>query len=95
MDFPRMELLNLQDRFFKERYRKFVENLQEDLNASLWPDAARFIARVNNDRPVPVKMVLLVRYWSAIVLRGDGLYGRAPWDEHVFCAYTISAGDLE
>jgi hypothetical protein len=93
--FPRMELLNWKDRYSKERYRKFVENLQDDKNAALWPDAARFIARVNNDRPVRVKMVFLIRYWSAIIPSADGSYKPPPWDEHVFYAYKISAGDLE
>lgn len=93
--FPRMELLNLEDRYFKERYRKYVENLNDDAKDVLWPDAARFIARLNNNRPVRVKMVFLIRRWSAIVVRGDGSYGRAPSDAHIFYAHTISAGDLE
>ena len=93
--FPRMELLNLKDRYFKERYRKFVENLNDDAHAELWPDAARFIARVNNNRPARVKVVFLVRHWSAIVLRGDGSYDGAPWDAHIFYAHNISARDLE
>ena len=93
--FPRMELLHLRDRYFKERYRKFVENLKDDRNAALWPDAARFIARVNNNRPVPVKMVLFVQHWSDIVVRADGSFGLAPWDAHVFYASKISAGDLK
>jgi hypothetical protein len=88
--FPRMELLNLKDRYFKERYRKFVENLSDDAHAELWPDAARFIARVNSNRPARVKMVFLVRRWSAIVLRGDGSYDGAPWDAHIFYAHTTA-----
>jgi hypothetical protein len=98
--FPRMELLNWKDRYSKERYRKFVEILQDEKNAAYWPDAARFIARVNNDRPVHVKMVLLIRYWSAINPRPagaavNGSYKPAPWDEHVFYALPITPGDLE
>ena len=93
--FPRMELLNLKDRYFMERYRKFVENVNDDTHAALWPDAARFIARVNNNRAVRVKMVFLVRHWSAVLLLEDGSYLGAPWDAHLFYAQTISAGDLE
>jgi hypothetical protein len=92
--FPRMELLNWKDRYLKERYRKFVENLKEDKNAALWPDVAIFVARLNNDRPVRVKMVFLIRYWSAISPRADGSSTPAPWDVHVFYARTISTGDL-
>lgn len=93
--FPRMELLSLKDRYFKERYRKFTDVLEDEKNAALWPDAARFIARVNNNRPVPVAMVFLVRHWSAIQARADGSYMAAPWDSHIFWAQKISAGDLE
>jgi hypothetical protein len=92
--FPRMERLGLKDRYFKERYRKFVENLKEDANQPLWPDAAKFIARLNNDRPVAEKMVLLVRYWSPIVPRADGAWKPEPWEGHVFYARWIAAGDL-
>jgi hypothetical protein len=93
--FPRMELLDFRDRYLKERYRKFVENLNVDGNAALWPDAARFIARVNNNRPVPVKMVFLVRHWSAIIPWDEGSYFPMPWDAHVFFSQSISAGDLQ
>ncbi|HWF11526.1 MAG TPA: hypothetical protein VG297_23825 [Bryobacteraceae bacterium] len=85
--FPRMEQLGLTDRYVSERYRKFVENLQADKNASLWPDAARFIATRNDDRPVPVRMVLLVRYWSEMTQRADGTFAAAPWQAHVFYSW--------
>src|SRR5262249_53001901 len=45
--FPRMEQLSLNERYCKERYRKFVENLEKDSDSPLWPDAARFIARLH------------------------------------------------
>ena len=92
---PRMEQLSLTDRYFQERYRKYAENLKEDTNAAIWPDAARFIARHNSNGPSPVKMVLLVRYWSFIVPRPDGEYVPAPWDEHVFYSYTVQPEDLQ
>ena len=93
--FPRMEQLSLTKRYFKERYRKFVEYLNGDSYSALWPDAARFIARRNNNRPSPVRMVFLVRYWSDIVPRADGSYIPGPWDAHLFYGYTVQAGDLK
>jgi hypothetical protein len=92
--FPRMEQLGLMDRYLRERYRKFAENLQEDKNASLWPDAARFIATRNNDRPVPVRMVFLVRYWSEITHRADGTFAAAPWEAHVFYSLPVKPEDF-
>jgi hypothetical protein len=91
--FPRMDLLNLRDRYVQERYRKFVENLNG--NVALWPDAARFIARMNNNRPIPVNMVFLVRHWSNIVFSPDGSYAPTPWDERIFYAYRPSAWELQ
>jgi len=93
--FPRMERLSLTSRYFKERSRKFVENLKEDKFALLWPDAARFIARLNNNGPNPVKMVLLVRHWSNIVPRMDGAKTPEPWDSHVFYGYMVRPEDLD
>jgi len=92
--FPRMERLGLGERMFKERYRKYVENLKEDGNAALWPDAARFIARHNNDRPAPVRIVFLVRYWADIVPQSGGPYRASPFEAHVFYAYTVLPEDL-
>jgi hypothetical protein len=92
--FPRMEQLSLGERYFKERYRKYAENLPQIQCQALWPDAARRIAR-NNNRSGAVKMVLLVQYWSSIVLAPGGSYRDAPWDAHVFYAYTINPADSE
>jgi hypothetical protein len=93
--FPRMERLSLTERYSKERYRKFVENLNEEKNSPLWPDAARFIARLNNTGSVPVKMVFLVRYWSDIALRLGGAYPPERPDVHVFYGYAPKPGDLK
>ncbi len=93
--FPRMERLGLRDRYFKERYRKFVENLKEDSNSALWPDVARRIAWLNKSSQSPERMIFLVRYWSDIKLRSDGLYIPSSWDEHVFYGYNVEAGDVK
>jgi hypothetical protein len=93
--FPRMDRISLTQRYFKERYRKFAENLKEDGNSALWQDAARFIARLNNSGQSPEKMVLLIRHWSDIVPQNDGSYTPAPWNAHVFYGYTVDPEDLK
>jgi hypothetical protein len=93
--FPRMERLSLTERYFKERYRKFVENLKEDTNSALWQDAARFIARANNTGPSSVRMVFLVRYWSELAPRSHGSDTPAPWDAHLFYGYTVAPEDVK
>src|ERR1700753_1394277 len=61
--FPRMELLSANQRYVRERYRKFEENLQNDQYSGLWPDAARYIARLNNQKTSPPKTIMLVVRW--------------------------------
>lgn len=93
--FPRMEQLSLTDRYMKERYRKFVEVLKEDSMSPLWPDAARFVARLNNDPHDPVQTVQLVRHWSEIVPARDGQFVGTPWRAYPFFSYTVKPEDLK
>lgn len=92
--FPRMERLSLLDRYRKERYRKFSEVLNDDKYAPLWPDATRFIARQQNTGSIPVKMVLLVRYWSDILPPKEAALRAAFWNSDVFYGYRVQPEDL-
>src|ERR1700735_3111682 len=93
--FPRMELLSYSDRYFKERYRKYEENLQNNDFADLWPDAARYIARLDSNSTHRVQKVLLVVRWSDIIPRSDNTYDRGPWDGDVFFTYIVKPEDLQ
>jgi hypothetical protein len=92
--FPRMEHLGFGQRQFKERYRKFAENVQKDANSALWPDVARHIARLNNPSAPPA-IVLLVRYWSEIKPpSAGGPYHPEPWHAHIFFEYNVKPQDI-
>jgi hypothetical protein len=93
--FPRMEQLGLAQRYREERYRKFVEVLQDDANDALWPDVARRIARLNSTPSQRVKTVILVQEWSLIAPRSDGSYQTEPWQEHILYGYGVKPEDLE
>jgi len=93
--FPRMEHLGLTERYFKERYRKFAENLQREENDDLLPDAARYIARLNSTPTKPVKTVILMQKWSFFAPRPDGSYIPEPWEQHVLLGYGVQPGDLK
>ncbi|MCU1298711.1 MAG: hypothetical protein JWO91_2989 [Acidobacteriaceae bacterium] len=93
--FPRMEQLSLFERYFKERYRKFADNLPLDDNDALLPDAARHIARLNSTASHPAKTIILVQKWSFIVPRTDGSYVPEPWDQHILYAYGVKPEDLK
>jgi hypothetical protein len=92
--FPRMEQLTLTERLFKERYRKFAEELARDENDALLSDAARHIARLNSATD-PAKTVILVQKFSFIVPRPDASYVPEPWDQHVLYGYGVKPGDLK
>lgn len=93
--FPRMEQLSIPERYYKERYRKFVENLQEERNSALWPDAARHLARMYENPANPPEIVMLVRYWSDIPPPTKGPYRPAPERARIFFEYRVQPGDLQ
>jgi hypothetical protein len=65
-DFPRMEKLSLWERFQKERYRKWSERVRLDVNAALWDDTCRFVARVNDTPRNHPTRIILIRNWEPI-----------------------------
>jgi hypothetical protein len=95
--FPRMEELGAWDRYLKERYRKYAnDNLRLDGNAPIWPDAARYIARLNNRPGNPPVEVGLVRYWQFVPpppAEGDAPPGE--WNQYMFFRYNVAPGDLQ
>lgn len=93
--FPRMEQLGLVAGYSEERYRKYVENLKEDTNVALWPDAARRIARLNNNGSSPPEIVILVRHWSDIVPHNDAAHHHEPWHAQIFYEYYVKPEDLK
>ena len=83
--------------YFLERDRKWAnDSLRMDRNSMLWPDAARYIARINDDsmhRPVSVK---LFRVCETVPTPGSnpGATPEVPKRENFF-TYEVKPGDLE
>jgi hypothetical protein len=96
--FPQMQELGYAERYVKERYRKFAnDRLWVKDNSALWPDAARFIARLTAADPSnPPLAVKLIHYWSEIPPPPED--GEEPrlerWKRDVFFTYTVNPGDL-
>jgi hypothetical protein len=65
--FPRMEQLGFGERYGKERYRKFAENLVVAGNAAVWPDIARHVARLYTNPADPPDKVVLVQFVADIM----------------------------
>ena len=65
-NYPRMDQLGLGERYRKERYRKFAENLLQDRTTLLLADVVKHIARFYNDPGDPPEKVILLKYETAI-----------------------------
>jgi hypothetical protein len=91
--FPMPQDFGYYRRYFMERERKWSsDNLRMDSNAFLWPDAARYVARVNNDPQNPPATVALVRHWSFIAPPRSGQ--PETWNQYIFFTYSVLPGDL-
>jgi hypothetical protein len=93
--FPRMEQLGLFERYYKERYRKFEENLPVQSNSALWPGVARHLARMYASPVNPPEIVMLVQYWSDIPPPKTGPYQPGPERAKIFFEYRLEPGDLK
>lgn len=93
--FPRPQDFGYIKRYTMEREHKFsFDSLQNDSFAILRPDAARYIARLNNvKRDNPPVTVTLVGYRSQIAPPGSGL--PEPWKRKVLLTYSVLPGDLQ
>ena len=92
--YPRMEQMSLKEKLFKERYRKFADNLQRTDLDDLLLDAARHIARLNNRPHNPVKTVILIQRLSFIIPLRDGSYIPEPWESHILLGYGVQPEDV-
>jgi hypothetical protein len=69
--------------------------LQDRDDAALWPDAARYIARLNTNPANPAQKVMLVIRWSDITLPAAGQSDHGPWNVDVFFNYVVQPEDLQ
>jgi hypothetical protein len=90
-----MEQLSFTERYYKERYRKFAETLQDDRNVGLWPDVARHLARLYSNPANPPEIVMLISYWSDITPERNGArHGERP-NARILFEYRVTPEDLK
>ncbi len=98
-EFPRMEKMSVTEKMFKEGYRRWANDCVSDVNDSyLWPDATRYIARVNRRTGNPPVSVAIIRHWIWIDPPeiGIGKPLRTVDDgKETLCTYAISEKELE
>lgn len=91
--FPRMEQLSFGERYRKERYRKFAENLVAAKNAAILPDVARHLASMYKDPADPPAKVLLVQFQAPITPGANEAYNPVPKPTVFYDGY-IAPADL-
>lgn len=80
-------------RYFMDRRSMWaIDNLRLNVNSILWPDAARYIARLNSSPENPPTSITLVRHWSYIQPPNSGR--TETWSEEAFFKYSVQPGDL-
>lgn len=98
-NFPRMEKLGLIEKMFKEKYRRWTNDcVSDESKPYLWPDAARYIARLYRDPVNQPVSVSIIRHWVWIPPPEKGLAKELPeQDDGQNVLYTgqISAEDLK
>jgi hypothetical protein len=94
-EFPLPQNYGYFKRYFIERVHKFsFDSLLNDGFPALRPDAARYIARLNNTKKDnPPVSITLVSFRSQIAPPGSGL--PEPWVRKAFFTYSVKPGDLQ
>jgi hypothetical protein len=77
----------------KERWRKYLEVIDNSSCDYLWPGMARYAARMNNDEPGnPPTTVQLFKYSGTVVGPGQD---QPPPTRYLFTTVAIDPGDLK
>jgi hypothetical protein len=96
--FPRVERMNLWQKMFKERYRKFgADNLAWTTNIKLLQDLARYVARITSSASHRAAMVTIYRYDAGIPPPPIGFNESPPpqADVQTILTYAVQDEDLE
>ena len=98
--YPRMHDLSLTERYFKERFRKFVENTHGDMYSYKWPAIAQSIAyqSYKGDGNMPVKVVLRRHFKVIAPLKGFDPpkdYVEPGYNTYPFFAYMVDTAKIE
>lgn len=84
--YPRMKTLPIPEKYFRERYRKYLERLTVDNYAWKWPHTGYWVAKESwKDPSNPPVKIELVRHWKNILPPP----AKTPEDYSQFTFYTL------
>lgn len=92
--YPRMSQMPIPIKYFKERYRKFLERANMDANAYLWPPMAQRLALTSTSDPnnLPVS-VFLTRHWKYVQPMDKPQ--PAKYSEYMFYEHVVDQARLK
>lgn len=98
--YPRMQDLSVFERYFKERYRKFVENTHGDRFAYKWPIVAQAIAyqSYQGDGNLPVRVTLRRHFKEIKALDSFAPpkdYVEPEYQTYAFFTYMVDTQKIE
>jgi len=92
--FPGPEDVGVYQRYFMGTYTAWSSQIIPlSESAPLWPDAARYVARLHNHPENPPTTVKLIRHWKTTELPGSK--DLSNWSEYEFFTYSVESKDLE
>jgi len=91
-EIKRIHSMNLIEKYFKERYRKYMERAHLDENRWGWPYLARGVARsfLQDTGQVPARLTLRRHFRYVFIDKPT-----PPYTVYPFFDYTVTKGDLE
>lgn len=98
--YPRMKALPIHTKYFKERYRKYIETAHLDRHSHKWPFLAQRIAYLNYEgEENRIVWVELRRHYKIILPPEDGSYvlpeeSKADYEMSTFFIYTVDQEKL-
>lgn len=94
-----MEKLGPIEKMFKEKYRRWTNDcVADEAKPFLWPDAARYVARLHRNATKQPAEVSIVRHWTWIPAPDKGLgvpLSTADDGQSVLYVGKISPEDLK
>jgi hypothetical protein len=93
-EYPVMQKLSVFERYFKERYRKFVENAHPDRYSYKWPAVAQAIAYQSYQGEGNYPMIVTLRRHFKTVMP-PGQFTDPKYEEYAFFSYMVDIEKLK
>lgn len=93
--YPRIKSLPLQEKFMRERHRKFYERVNSDLTPFFWPPFAQAIAlQMATDPNDPPVQITLIRHFQVVAKHNVPGPAEPPYENFRYFTYVVDQHKL-